>query len=138
MAITHELSHSGKQSKTISKQHVENHAIIDDMNTLDYHTTGIDDEQMETLEHDDRLRKQQSMLLITVIIDGHGLIVIIDGLIAIITLITEIICCAHMIISMIHADATMTSVMRDFLIPFIVVQIGNWINMIMDRTCPMK
>lgn len=142
MVITHELSHSGKQSKTISKQHVENHAIIDDMmSTLDYHTTGIDDEHMETLEHDDGkppLRKQQSMLLITVIIDGHGLIVIIDGLIAIITLITEIICCAHMIISMIHADATMTSVMRDFLIPFIVVQIGNWINMIMDRTCPMK
>lgn len=97
MARTHELSRSGKQSKTISKQHVENHAIIDDMNTLDYHTTGIDDEHMTALEHDDRLRKQQSMLLITVIIDGF---------IAIIALITEIICCAHMIISMIHADAT--------------------------------
>lgn len=94
------------------------------MLTLDYHTTGIEDEHMEASEHDDRLRKQQSMLLITVII---------DGLIAIIVLITEIICCAHMIISMIHADATMTSVMRDFLIPFIIVQIGNWINMIMDR-----
>lgn len=102
------------------------------MNTLDYHTTGIDDEHMVASEHDDwkpSLRKQQSMLLITVII---------DGLIAIIVLITEIICCAHMIISMIHAEATMTSVMRDFLIPFIIIQIGNWINMIMDRTCPMK
>ena len=30
------------------------------------------------------------------------------------------------------------SVMRDFLIPFITVLIGNWINMIMDRACPMK
>lgn len=103
------------------------------MNTLDYHTTGIDDEHMVASEHDDgkkpSLRKQQSMLLITVII---------DGLIAIIVLITEIICCAHMIISMIHAEATMTSVMRDFLIPFIIIQIGNWINMIIDRTCPMK
>lgn len=102
------------------------------MNTLDYHTTGMVDEHMTASEHDDGkppLRKQQSMLLI---------IVIIDGLIAIIALITEIICCAHMIISMIHGEATMTSVMRDFLIPFIVVQIGNWINMIMDRTCPMK
>ncbi len=72
------------------------------MSTLDYHTTGIDDEHMVTSEHDDGkppLRKQQSMLLITVII---------DGLIAIIALITEIICCAHMIISMIHAEATMT------------------------------
>lgn len=53
-------------------------------------------------------------------------------------LITEIICCAHMIISMIHAEATMTSVMRDFLIPFIIIRIGNWINMIMGRTCPME
>lgn len=99
------------------------------MNTLDYHTTGMVDEHMTASEHDDGnppLRKQQSMLLI------------IDGLIAIIALITEIICCAHMIISMIHGEATMTSVMRDFLIPFIVVQIGNCINMIMDRTCPMK
>lgn len=69
------------------------------------------------------------MLLITVII---------DGLIAIIALITAIICCAHMIISMIHGDATMTSAMRDFLIPFIIIQIGNWINMIMDMTCPME
>lgn len=59
------------------------------------------------------------MLLITVII---------DGLIAIIALITEIICCAHMIISMIHAEATTTSVMRDFLIPFIIIQIGNCIK----------
>lgn len=94
------------------------------MLTLDYHTTGTVDEHMTASEHDDgkpSLRKQQSMLLITVIID------------AIIALITEIICCAHMIISMIHGEATMTSVMRDFLIPFIVVQIGNWINMIMDR-----
>lgn len=130
MAITHELSHSGKAVETISKQHVENHAIIDDMSTLDYHTTGIDDEHMTASEHDGKpqLRKQQSRLLITVII---------DGLIAIIALITVFICCAHMIISMIHAEATMTSVMRDFLIPFIVVQIGNWINMIMDRICPM-
>lgn len=102
------------------------------MNTLDYHTTGIDDEHMTASEHDDGKPsswKRQSMLLITVII---------DGLIAIIALITEIICCAHMIISMIHGEATMTSVMRDFLIPFIIIQIGNWINMIMDRTCPME
>lgn len=136
MAITHELSHGRKhiqkQCKQISKQHVENHAIIDDMSTLDYHTTSIDDEHMTASEHDDgkpSLRKQQSMLLITVII---------DGLIAIIALITGIICCAHMIISMIHGEATMTSVMRDFLIPFIIIQIGNWINMIMDRACPME
>lgn len=121
-----------KQSKTISKQHVENHAIIDDMNTLDYHTTGIDDEHMTASEHDDKkppLQKRSLMLLITVII---------DCLIAIIALITAIICCAHMIISMIHGDATMTSAMRDFLIPFIIIQIGNYINMIMDMTCPME
>lgn len=97
------------------------------MSTLDYYTTGIDDEHMTASEHDDGkppLRKQQSMLPITVII---------DGLIAIIALITEIPCRAHMIISMIHAEATMTSVMMDFMIPFIIIQIGNWINMIMDR-----
>ena len=102
------------------------------MSTLDYHTTGIDDEHMTASEHDDgkpSLRKQQSMLPITVII---------DGLIAIIALITEIPCCAHMIISMIHAEATLTSVMSDFLIPFIIIQIGNLINMIMDRICPME
>lgn len=102
------------------------------MNTLDYHTTGIDDEHMTASEHVDGKPsswKRQSMLLIAVII---------DGLIAVIALITEIICCAHMIISMIHAEATMTSVMRDFLIPFIIIQIGNLINMIMDRICPME
>lgn len=102
------------------------------MSTLDYHTTGIDDEHMTASEHDDgkpSLRKQQSILPITVII---------DVLIAIIALITEIPCCAHMIISMIHAEATMASVMRDFLIPFIIIRIGNWINMIMDKTCPME
>lgn len=123
MAITHELSHSGKHIQKQCKQ--SHHAIIDDMSTLDYHTTGIDDELMTASEHDDMPQKQPPMLLITIII---------DGLIAIIAIITVFICCAHMIISMIHGDATMTSVMRDFLIPFIVVQIGNWINMIMDRT----
>ena len=103
------------------------------MSTLDYHTTGIDDEHMTASEHDDKkppLQKRSLMLLITVIID------------CLIAIITAIICCAYMIISMIHGDATMTSAMRDFLIPFITVLIGNWINMIMDmimdRTCPME
>jgi len=107
------------------------------MSTLDYHTTGIDDEHMTAsapVDGKPSSRKQQSMLLITVII---------DGLIAIIALITEIICCAHMIISMIHAEATMTSV-EGF--PDTIhhhsnrelYQIGNWINMIMDMTCPME
>lgn len=102
------------------------------MSTLDYHTTGIDDEHMVAsapVDGKPPLRKQQSMLPITVII---------DVLIAIIALITGIPCCAHMIISMIHAEATLTSVMRDFMIPFIIIQIGDLINMIMDRICPME
>lgn len=59
------------------------------MNTLDYHTTGTVDEHMTASEHDDGkppLRKQQSMLLITVII---------DGLIAIIALITDHMRCSY-------------------------------------------